>query len=134
MDLWTNIEIDNANKDASAQTNGNKPSKRARRPHEREILTTLRHWLLHDYVAAYCRALASTRIFRRCVWVDALGLNAREQTLVALPSEYEEQNGTKKRRKREPEDTLVPQALRSLMLLARDLAQAQPPLPSNPSS
>src|ERR1700686_1509267 len=37
------------------------------------ILPALRSWLLADYVAPYCRSLAATRIFRRCIWLDALG-------------------------------------------------------------
>src|ERR1700686_1665254 len=37
------------------------------------ILPALRSWLLADYVAPYCRSLAATRIFRRCIWFDALG-------------------------------------------------------------
>ena len=36
------------------------------------ILPALRAWLLADYVAPYCRSLAATRIFRRCIWLDAL--------------------------------------------------------------
>ncbi len=37
------------------------------------LLPALRSWLLADYVAPYCRSLAATRIFRRCIWLDALG-------------------------------------------------------------
>ncbi|WP_220193698.1 hypothetical protein [Ktedonospora formicarum] len=128
MDLWADIEIDNTNKDVLAQTNGSKPQKRVRRPSEREILAALRHWLLHDYVAAYCRTLASTRIFRRCSWIDALGLNAREQALVALPdSANGNGSANKKRRKKDVEISQVPLALRPLAILAHDLVQEQPP-------
>lgn len=127
MDLWTNIESNDANKDVWAQISGKGLRKRARRPNEREILATLRHWLLHDYVAAYCRVLAATRIFRRCYWVDALGLNAREQTLISLPESAENGNGAKKRRKKEPDVSMVPQALLPISLLGRELVQEQPP-------
>src|SRR6266849_4437689 len=37
------------------------------------ILPALRAWLLADYIAPYCRWLAATRIFRRCMWIDAPG-------------------------------------------------------------
>jgi hypothetical protein len=37
------------------------------------LLPPLRAWLLADYVAPYCRSLAAARIFRRCIWLDALG-------------------------------------------------------------
>jgi hypothetical protein len=37
------------------------------------LLPALRSWLLAEYVAPYCRSLAATRIFRRCIWLDALG-------------------------------------------------------------
>jgi hypothetical protein len=50
---------------------------RSRRPSEGEVVSELRRWLLHDFVAAYCRSLAETRIFRRCYWIDGLGVNAR---------------------------------------------------------
>src|SRR6266496_4307828 len=46
-----------------------------RRLTEQVVLSTLRGWLLHDYIAAYCRSLAATRIFRRCYLIDGLGGN-----------------------------------------------------------
>ena len=51
----------------------------SRRPSERDVLSQLRTWLLEDYVAPYCRALASTRIFRHCYWIDALDGVSRAQ-------------------------------------------------------
>jgi hypothetical protein len=50
-----------------------------RRPSERDVLSQLRTWLLEEYVAPYCRALASTRIFRHCYWIDALDGATRAQ-------------------------------------------------------
>ncbi len=51
---------------------------RHRRLTEQVILSSLRDWLLHDYVLSYCRTLSATRIYRRCYWIDALGaLEAR---------------------------------------------------------
>lgn len=46
---------------------------RQRRLTGQVILASLRNWLLHDYVLPYCRALSTTRIYRRCYWIDALG-------------------------------------------------------------
>jgi hypothetical protein len=46
-----------------------------RRPTEQLVLSTLREWLLHEYIVPYCRSLAATRIFRRCYWIDGLGGN-----------------------------------------------------------
>jgi hypothetical protein len=53
---------------------------RARRLSERAVMSELRLWLLRDYAAAYCRSLAETRIFRRCYWIDGLGIDARKAT------------------------------------------------------
>ncbi len=50
---------------------------RVRRLTEPLVLASLREWLLHEYVADYCRSLAATRIFRRCYLVDALGIAAK---------------------------------------------------------
>ena len=52
----------------------------ARRLTEQYVLSTVRDWLLHDYAAAFCRSLAATRIFRRCYWVDALGMSTKVTT------------------------------------------------------
>lgn len=51
----------------------------SRRVTERDILSQLRSWLLTEYVAPYCRSLASTRIFRHCYWIDALDGVTRTQ-------------------------------------------------------
>ena len=64
----------------------------SRRPSERDVLSQLRTWLLEDYVAPYCRALASTRIFRHCYWIDALDGVTRAQ-LTAQPIEKSEEEG-----------------------------------------
>src|SRR5438128_7918124 len=44
-----------------------------RRPTEQAVLSSLRDWLVHDYIVPYCRSLAATRIVRRCYWIDGLG-------------------------------------------------------------
>ncbi len=55
-----------------------------RRPTEQAILSSLRDWLLHDYIIPYSRSLAATRIFRRCYWIDGLGGNPDLQPVVSI--------------------------------------------------
>jgi hypothetical protein len=55
-----------------------------RRPTEQSVLSTLREWLLHDYIAPFCRSLAATRIFSRCYWVDGLGGNPILQPALSI--------------------------------------------------
>jgi len=55
-----------------------------RRPTEQAVLSSLRDWLLHDYIIPYCRSLAATRIFRRCYWIDGLGGSPILQPLVSI--------------------------------------------------
>jgi len=43
-------------------------------------MSELRLWLLRDFAAAYCRSLAETRIFRRCYWIDGLGIDTKSAT------------------------------------------------------
>lgn len=64
----------------------------SRRLSERDVLSQLRGWLLEEYVAPYCRALASTRIFRHCYWIDALDGVTRAQ-LTARPVEKDKEDG-----------------------------------------
>src|SRR5271157_1628951 len=59
-------------------------SSRRRRPTEQAVLSSLRDWLLHDYIAPYCRSLAATRIFRRCYWIDGLGGNPILQPILSI--------------------------------------------------
>ncbi len=55
-----------------------------RRPTEQAVLSSLRAWILHDYIVPYCRSLAATRIFRRCYWIDGLGGSPILQPLVSI--------------------------------------------------
>ena len=68
QDLWAELN----NEPVSQGSTLHEPS-RHRRLTEQVILSSLRDWLLHDYVLPYCRALSATRIYRRCYWIDALG-------------------------------------------------------------
>src|SRR5215471_9865258 len=62
---------------------------RSRHPSEQVVLSLLREWLLHDYIALYCRSLAATRIFRHCYWVDGLGGNPILQRTLLISQELE---------------------------------------------
>ena len=55
-----------------------------RRPTEQVVLSSLRDWLLHDYIVPYCRSLAATRIFRRCYWIDSVGGSPILQSVVSI--------------------------------------------------
>jgi hypothetical protein len=114
MSLWSNHN-DNQQTPNSTVSNAH-----TRRLTEGSTLSLLRDWLLHDYVSPYCRSLAATRIFRRCYWVDALG-NLSNEAHVPV-TEPENGAGADKRRKKEPS------ALQPVVVLARQLAQEQPPI------
>jgi hypothetical protein len=76
QNLWP--EFDNEQLPAeSAGRAQNQPASQRRRPTERAVLSSLRDWLLYDYIVPYCRSLGVKRIYRRCYWVDALGSAAR---------------------------------------------------------
>src|SRR5437764_10590019 len=94
MDLWADHKDNHqAHQAPLLATDGLRRAVRgSRRPSERDVLSQLRIWLLEDYVAPYCRALASTRIFRRCYWIDALAGVTRAQ-LTATSIEKSEEDG-----------------------------------------
>lgn len=71
----------------SARRGQKHPSSVHRRPTERDVLSALREWLLHDYLVPYCKSLSTTRIFRRCCWVDGLGGNHFLQQVAAISEE-----------------------------------------------
>src|SRR5215472_18264273 len=91
MDLWADHKDNHqAQKAPLVATDGPRRTVRgSRRLSERDVLSQLRVWLLEEYVAPYCRALASTRIFRHCYWIDALDGVTRAQ-LTATPIENTE--------------------------------------------
>ncbi len=126
MNLWT--EFDNSHSLPDATQQGRSPG--ARRLTERAILSLLRAWLLDDYAAAYCRSLGTTRIFRRCYWVDALGIDSKASTLPQpLPApEPAPENRTKKGRKKSAAPVSVPPALQSIVSLSHTLAQESKPI------
>src|SRR5258706_9356801 len=85
MNLWAEFENNQLPPSVPAR-NG-----RVRHLTEQVVLSSLRAWLLEDYASAYCRALAASRIFRRCYWIDALGgaTHRNSSSPSSLPSPIE---------------------------------------------
>src|SRR5438034_6079772 len=69
MNLWAKFDNQHAQKEAVGHT-------QTRRLTEQVVLSRLREWLLQDYASAYCRSLAAMRIYRRCYWIDAWGIDS----------------------------------------------------------
>jgi hypothetical protein len=113
MNLWT--EFDNHH-----QLEGHAVG-RTRRLSEQAVVSSLRHWLLNDYVGPYCRSLAATRIFRRCFWVDALGIDIKGHDSLNGTAE-EDKARTGKNRKKEVA-SVIPPVLQPLVSLAQILTQ-----------
>jgi hypothetical protein len=118
MDLWSELD-NNLQAFPEPTVHG-----RTRRLTERAILSLIRTWLLQDYASAYARSLAATHIFKRCYWIDALGLDGRSTRAVEL-SEAVETTSVKGRKKAA---FSVPPALQPLTELASFLAQESKPI------
>jgi hypothetical protein len=117
MNLWTDLD-NNLQPPFDLSVQG-----RTRRLTERVILSSLRSWLLHDYAANYCRSLTATRIFRRCYWVDALGITSKASTVPPTESEVVQPERTGKRRKKDVPRVLLPPALQPIAALSQTLSQ-----------
>ncbi|HLZ59331.1 MAG TPA: hypothetical protein VKR06_20500, partial [Ktedonosporobacter sp.] len=132
MNLWT--DLDNSEQQQLDTARPGRPQ-RPRRPTEHAIFSDLRAWLLQDYVSTYCRSLGATRIFRRCYWIDALGLTAkaRSTTLPADESRQGEQpepaptTPSGKRRKKNGAQS-IPPALQPIVNLSQALGQESKPI------
>ena len=91
QNLWP--EFDNEQVQSASAGRAQKQSAfQRRRPTEQVVLSTLREWLLHEYVVPYCRSLAATRIFRRCYWIDGLGGNHILQPALSTSQELAKEN------------------------------------------
>ena len=82
MDLWTTL--DNQQQDQASDAGELAKQGQTRRLTEAAVLAVVRAWLLRDYLAPYCRSLASIRIFRRCYWIDGLGVEKRARVAEPL--------------------------------------------------
>ena len=91
QNLWT--DFDNKQLQAESARRAQKQStSQRRRPTEQVVLSTLREWLLHEYIVPYCRSLAATRIFRRCYWIDGLGNSHLVQPALLISQELAKEN------------------------------------------
>ncbi|MBE3558042.1 MAG: hypothetical protein IMW89_02320 [Ktedonobacteraceae bacterium] len=143
-DLWTSLN----NPDDQQQTTTTPPARAARTrsaaASERAIISSLREWLLQDYAAAYCRSLAAMRIFRRCYWIDALGIGTTRSVPTATPpgaiaelnnhaasdeagTGATEEPGNKRGRKKNGEQA-IPPALQPIVNLSQQLQQESRPI------
>ena len=84
---------------------------------EQSVIAALRRWLLHEYVRPYSQSLGATRIFRRCYWIDALGL--RRTRVAAKQSEQ---------KTAPPRDEMVPSELQDIRTLGQELSQESKPI------
>lgn len=101
---------------------------------ERAFLSLLRNWLLRDYVAPYCRSLGATRIFRRCYWIDALGVDSKTNLIEQPPQDAEAAPATrraKKGKKSALSTQVFPPALQPIVALSQELAQESKPIALN---
>jgi hypothetical protein len=124
MELWNGI--DHQLQQASEHTWFGR-SQRKRLMTEHAMLSSLRAWLLGDYVAAYSRSLGATRIYRRCYWIDGLGIDAKANALPAALADAPENNATTppaKRRKKNAQPIFVPPALQPIVTLAQEVKQS----------
>lgn len=151
-DLWSQLENEQTQENSNGQNDAAAPTvesdlavnpaitSRQRRPSERMIIAQLRAWLLHSYVPSYGRTLGSTRIYRRCYWFDALGVDKKQLQLpvpasseqAVQPSKKTRANGrgtskNKKASKAELEAN-VPPILQPLTVIANQLRQEAQPL------
>jgi hypothetical protein len=123
MSLWDEYD----NQHAAAAT---VKQKQARRLTEQHIVSATREWLLQDYASAYCRALGTTRLYRRCYWIDAWGIDSRT-TANQLPIDQE--TGTARGRKagRAPSTPHLHPVIQPIVSLSQALTQENKPLALN---
>ncbi|MEO8972464.1 MAG: hypothetical protein ABI406_12780 [Ktedonobacteraceae bacterium] len=118
MNLWS--ELDNQQTPLEAVKGG-----RMRRLTENFVLSSMRAWLLQDYMLPYCRSLAASRIYRRCYWIDGWGGDTRT---FATGNE----NGTQPTRGRKKEIVAaLPAILQPVVALSATLAKEQRPIALN---
>src|SRR6266446_8587179 len=124
QDLWAELNNEPLSPGSTAHE-----LPRHRRLTEQVILSSLRNWLLHDYVLSYCRALSATRIYRRCYWIDALGAikSRAEAGAPSTPNGDEPEDHPAKGRKQDTGQA-IPATLQPLVSLTGMLAQEGRPI------
>src|SRR5437660_6768023 len=91
QNLWPDFDNKQLQAESAGRAQKQSTSQR-RRPTEQVVLSTLREWLLHEYIVPYCRSLAATRIFRRCYWIDGLGGSHILQSALSTSQELVKEN------------------------------------------
>jgi hypothetical protein len=91
QNLWPEFDNEQLLAESAGRAQKQSASQR-RRPTEQVVLSTLRKWLLHEYVVPYCQSLAATRIFPRCYWIDGLGSNHVLQPVLSTSQELAKEN------------------------------------------
>jgi hypothetical protein len=71
QDLWAGLNGETPLK----QEHGRGGGSRQHRLTEQAVVAALRVWLLQEYVVPYGTSLGANRIFKRCYWVDGLGIS-----------------------------------------------------------
>jgi hypothetical protein len=91
QNLWPEFDNEQLQADSAGRAQKQSASQR-RRPTEQIVLSSLREWLLHEYIVPYCRSLAATRIFRHCYWIDGLGDSRMVQPALSIIQELAKKN------------------------------------------
>src|SRR5258708_30393310 len=123
MSLWDEHE----NQNASATTLKEKLTPRLTEQH---IVLATRGWFLQDYASAYCRARGTARLYRRCYWIDAWGIDSRTSAN-QLPIDHD--TGTARGRKagRAPTTPDLHPVIQPIASLSQALTQENKPLALN---
>jgi hypothetical protein len=93
MELWENSDsseqalAENPGEQVQGSSKHSGYSHRSKRPSERAMGLLVRSWLWAEYIPAYCRSLALSRIFRHCYIIDALGIGSGNAPSLTLSSE-----------------------------------------------
>ncbi|GAC1380240.1 MAG: hypothetical protein NVSMB33_06110 [Ktedonobacteraceae bacterium] len=116
MNLWA--EYDNDNQHIPVESVSRKQTRRLT---EQVVLSSVREWLLQGYASAYCRSLGAMRIYRRCYWIDAWGIDGRMAIAENLPAKGRKKDGTQ----------VIPAILQPVVALSQLLAQENKPIALN---
>ncbi len=90
---------------------------------EQAVVASLRRWLLQEYVKPYSRSLAATRIFRRCYWIDGLGLKRTRMADGQRQNDGQNEQGATGQG-----DATVIDELREIRALGQELARESKPI------
>jgi hypothetical protein len=91
QNLWPEFDNEQLQVDSAGRAQKQSAYQR-RRPTEQVVLSSLREWLLHQYILPYCRSLAATRIFRHCYWIDGFGDSRMVQPALSIIQELAKEN------------------------------------------